>query len=54
MIRNSTIIGKTMLNSNGQSSRGIITPKVGNIRIDHIRFHNFGGGTRSLETCSGC
>ena len=43
-----------MLNSNGQSGRGIVTPKIGNIRIDNIRFHNFGSGTKSIETCSGC
>lgn len=50
------LIGQTF-NNDPQSvtgSKGIITPRVGNIRIDHIRFYNYPAGTHSLETCSGC
>jgi len=53
-IRNSAMIGITTGNPQGSSTIGIVTPGSGNIRIDNIRFYNFGGGTRSLQTCSGC
>lgn len=50
------LIGQTRSNDpqSVSGSKGIITPRLGNIRIDHIRFYNYPAGTHSLETCSGC
>jgi hypothetical protein len=53
-LRNSVVVGQTSSNSQGVSSRGVITPRTGNIRIDNVRFHDFPSGTHSLETCSKC
>jgi hypothetical protein len=35
-------------------AKGIITPRLGNIRINNIRFYNYPVNTHSLETCSHC
>lgn len=50
------IIGQTQTN-NPQAvpnSKGIITPRLGNIRINNIRFYNYPSNTHSIETCSHC
>jgi hypothetical protein len=35
-------------------AKGIITPGLGNIRIDNIRFYNYPANTHSIETCNKC
>lgn len=55
-INNSVLIGQTFANSPQAmgGAKGLITPRLGNIRIDHIRFYNYPANTHSLETCSKC
>jgi hypothetical protein len=50
------MVGQTLTNlpQNIKGSKGIITPRVGNIRFDNIRFYNYPSNTHSIETCSGC
>lgn len=50
------IIGQTKTNSpqTVDGSKGIITPRLGNIRIDNIRFYNYPVKTHTIETCSHC
>lgn len=50
------IIGQTNTNlpQSVDGAKGIITPRLGNIRIDNIRFYNYPAKTHSLETCSHC
>jgi hypothetical protein len=35
-------------------ANGIITPRVGNIRINNIRFYNYPVNTYSISTCANC
>jgi len=35
-------------------SKGIITPGLGNFRINNIRFYNYPANTHSIETCNNC
>ena len=48
------LVGQSSGNTPFGTSKGIVTPKSGNIRINDIRFYNFGAGTKSLVTCAGC
>lgn len=50
------IIGQTKTNlpQSVDGSKGIITPRLGNIRVDNIRFYNYPANTHSIETCSHC
>ena len=56
VFENSVIIGQTQTNSpqSVSNSKGIITPRLGNIRINNIRFYNYPSNTHSIETCSHC
>jgi len=48
--KNSVIIGQTKTNSpvSVKGANGIITPRLGNIRIDNIRFYNFPSDTNIM------
>ena len=50
------MIGQTNTNNPTPVTKtnGIITPRLGNIKIDNIRFYNYPAGTYTLTTCSNC
>ena len=50
------IIGQTTSNSphNVNGASGIVTPRLGNIRINNIRFYNYPQSTYSISTCANC
>lgn len=56
VFNDSVIIGQTLTNQPQpvDGTSGIITPRLGNIRIDNIRFYNYPANTHSIETCSHC
>lgn len=53
---NSVLVGQTLTNlpEDVSGSKGIITPRLGNIKFDNIRFYHYPANTHSIETCSGC
>ena len=48
------IIGQTTSNSphNVNGASGIVTPRLGNIRINNIRFYNYPQSTYIISTCA--
>jgi hypothetical protein len=50
------MVGQTLTNlpQDITGAKGIITPRLGNIKIDNVRFYNYPANTHSLETCSYC
>ena len=44
------MVGQTLTNApqDVSGSKGVITPRVGNLRLDNIRFYNYPANTHSL------
>jgi hypothetical protein len=58
LIDNALLVGVTADQASNSAAytaiRGIITPKKDNLKVQNVRFHNYGTGHTAIETCSHC